>query len=140
MDLTARPNPPRFHGTIAPIGRIKPKAIINGVKAKLKNGAPTDNLRSKNNSATSGQIVPTKTTKELTAKRMLFITNALSRLTNEKTPLLSNSDARTENRVSAPPIKTPKMIRIKTPRSGSLANAWTDVKTPERTINVPMME
>lgn len=29
---------------------------------------------------------------------------------------------------------------MKTPRSGSFANAWTEVSTPERTMNVPIRE
>ena len=29
---------------------------------------------------------------------------------------------------------------MNTPRSGSLAKAWTDVSTPDRTINVPSSE
>ena len=29
---------------------------------------------------------------------------------------------------------------MNTPRSGSLAKAWTDVITPDRTINVPISE
>ena len=30
-----------------------------------------------------------------------------------------------------------KNARMNTPRAGSVANAWTDVNTPERTRNVP---
>ena len=37
-------------------------------------------------------------------------------------------------------MKTARIIKINTPRSGSLAKACTDVITPERTINVPISE
>ena len=37
-------------------------------------------------------------------------------------------------------MKTARIIKINTPRSGSLAKACTDVITPERTINVPIKE
>ena len=50
------------------------------------------------------------------------------------------ADARAANKVKAPPMKIAKIIRINTPRSGSFAKACTDVKTPERTINVPIRE
>ena len=36
-----------------------------------------------------------------------------------------------------PIIKKAKMPSIKRPLSGSSANAWTEVKIPERTRNVP---
>ena len=106
----------------------------------LKNGGPTDNLRSKNISATKGHIVPTKTTKQLTARRMLLVSKALSRLTNPKTPFASIVPARNANRINAPPVKKPRIIRTNTPRSGSLAKACTEVSKPERTINVPISE
>mmetsp|Transcript_6871 Transcript_6871/g.10807 ORF Transcript_6871/g.10807 Transcript_6871/m.10807 type:complete len:212 (+) Transcript_6871:1378-2013(+) len=130
----------RFHGNIAPIGRMRPSNTMNGVKAMLKKGAPTLSLRSKNISLTSGQIVPMNTTKQDTARKILFNTSALSRLTTPKTPLASISLARAANNVSAPPVKNTRIPRMTTPRSGSLAKACTDVITPERTINVPINE
>ena len=48
--------------------------------------------------------------------------------------------ARQANSVSAPPMKKPRMARMNTPRSGSLAKAWTEVRTPERTRKVPSSE
>ena len=33
-----------------------------------------------------------------------------------------------------------RIARTKTPRIGSVAKAWTDVSTPERTRNVPISE
>ncbi len=71
---------------------------------------------------------------------MLFSTSADSRLTGAKTPFASSVRARAANSVSDPPMKTPRIIRMNTPRSGSLAKAWTDVSTPDRTMNVPISE
>ena len=84
----------RFHDISAPTGKITAKATMNGVKAASKNGGPTLSLRSKNISATRGQMVPIKTTKHATASKILLATNALSRLTTEKTPLASIRSAR----------------------------------------------
>ena len=53
---------PRQHGADA--AGCAASATMKGVKAMSKNGGPTESLRSKNISATSGQIVPTKTTKD----------------------------------------------------------------------------
>ena len=118
-----RPRSARFHGIIAPTGRIAPSTTMKGVKAMSKNGGPTESLRSNSISATRGQIVPMKTTKQETASRILFITSALSRLARLNTPLASIALARAANRVSAPPMKKPRIIRMNTPRSGSLAKA-----------------
>ena len=79
----------RFHGSMAPKGKIAPKTTKNGVKAALKNGSPTDSLRSHSISATKGQMVPMNTTKALTASKMLFTTSPLSRLSMLNTPLAS---------------------------------------------------
>ena len=130
----------RFHGSCEPIGSSRARATMNGVNAALKKGTPTDSFRLKNNSATSGQIVPIKTTKHDTASSRLLATRADSRLRVEKTPFASILLARKANRVSAPPMKTPRIIRMKTPRSGSFAKACTEVRTPERTMKVPISE
>ncbi len=45
--------------------------------------------------------------------------------------------ARMANSVSEPPTTISRKIRMNTPRSGSVANACTDVSTPERTRKVP---
>ena len=88
------PGRPASTASSAPAGRISASATMKGVKAASKKGAPTDSLRPKASSATSGQIVPTKTTKAATASRMLLATSALSRLTRAKTPLASIACAR----------------------------------------------
>ena len=136
----ARPISARFQGIIAPIGKMIAKPTINGVNAALKNGTPTDNFRSQTNSATNGQMVPIKTTKADTASNRLFATKAVSRLTIAKAPLASSAPARRANNTSDPPMNTPKIIKMNTPRSGSLAKACTDVMTPDRTMKVPISE
>ena len=130
----------RFHGRVDPIGKITANATIKGVKAMLKNGGPTESFRSISSSATNGQTVPTKTTKQLIASSKLLAIKALSRLTMANTPLLSIALARRAKRNKAPPKNTPKIIKMNTPRSGSLANACTEVSTPERTMKVPINE
>ena len=45
--------------------------------------------------------------------------------------------ARRANSVSEPPTTTNRKIRMKTPRRGSVAKAWTEVSTPDRTRKVP---
>jgi hypothetical protein len=40
-------------------------------------------------------------------------------------------------RFSEPPTTSARKIRMKTPRAGSVAKAWTEVRTPERTRKVP---
>ena len=46
--------------------------------------------------------------------------------------------ARTANNAKAPPMAITSRARIKTPRSGSVAKACTEVNTPERTRKVPI--
>ncbi|CAI8221947.1 Uncharacterised protein [marine metagenome] len=84
--------------------------------------------------------MPTKTTKQLTTNKRLLTTKADSRLTVENTPLLSIEPARKANRSKDPPTKIVKIKRMKTPRSGSLAKACTEVSTPDRTMKVPIKE
>ena len=140
MVRIARPKVARFHGRMEPMGRISANATMNGVKAALKNGAPTDKARPISTSPTSGQIVPMNTTKAATVSSRLLATSAPSRLTMAKTPLASSVPARRANSIKAPPMKTPSRSRMNTPRSGSLAKAWTEVMTPDRTIKVPISE
>ena len=114
--------------------------MAKGIKAALKKGAPTDSARFHKISATKGQIVPIKTTKQATVSKRLFTTSPVSRLTMAKTPFASSAPARRANRVSAPPTKTAKIASTNIPRVGSEAKACTEVITPERTINVPTSE
>ena len=67
---------------------------MNGVKARLKNGAPTETLRPVTTSAISGHIVPKKTTKVATTRRRLLRTRPLSRLTVAKAEVERSIGAR----------------------------------------------
>ena len=57
---------------------------MNGEKARLKKGAPTETLRPVATSTPSGHIVPTKTTAAATTSSRLLTTSPLSRLTTAK--------------------------------------------------------
>ncbi|MNL20509.1 hypothetical protein D3C87_1417590 [compost metagenome] len=52
-------------------------------------------------------------------------------------PPCRNAGERIANNRKAPPIRTARMVRMTSPRVGSLAKVWTDVRMPERTRNVP---
>ena len=73
---------------------------------------------------------------ELTNKILL-----ISNMTSRDQPLYSTLDCiagpRSANNSSEPPITMAKKPRMKTPRSGSLAKACTEVRIPERTKKVP---
>ena len=64
-------------------------------------------------------------------------TSAPSRLIGAKSPPCFMSGARQAKSASAPPMKTVRIARMKTPRVGSEAKVCTEVSTPERTRNVP---
>ena len=53
---------------------------------------------------------------------------------------MPTSGARQAYREKEPPITTAKNAKINWPRVGSVANAWTEDNTPERTKNVPRSE
>src|SRR3569832_567552 len=60
-----------------------------------------------------------------------------SRDTRSKRPPRPTLAARQANNSSEPPVTTARKIRMKMPRLGSVAKAWTEVRTPERTRKVP---
>ena len=70
----------------------------------------------------------------------MFATRALSRLTGAQTPPAARPGARMAKRVKADPAVARRMPRSSTPRVGSTAKAWTEVRTPERTRKAPNME
>ena len=71
------------------------------------------------------------------ASRMLFSSKAPSRETGAKGPPALSAGARMAYKISEPPIATTSSIRMKVPRKGSTAKAWTELSTPERTRKVP---
>src|SRR5512143_2200229 len=60
-----------------------------------------------------------------------------SRDTRSKRPPSPTLAARQANSRSEPPVTTARKIRMKMPRLGSVANAWTEVSTLELKMNVP---
>ena len=85
----------------------------------------------------NGNSVPISTTEVAVSRIRLLPNRKASRDTGLNPVLLRNADARRPNRINAPPATTIRKPRIKAPRAGSLAKAWTDVSTPERTRKVP---
>ena len=57
-----------------------------------------------------------------------------------KFPPSPTDGARHAKRRNERPITMMRKARMKRPRSGSVAKAWTDVRTPERTRKVPKSE
>ena len=131
---------PRFQGSNAPIGSKAASKTKNGVKAKSKNGGPTDTTFPKTISAARGQNVPTKTTNADTTSNALFIISADSRLTKPKAPFGTSIAERYAKSANPPPENAKRIARMNTPRAGSLANACTDVMIPDRTRKVPIIE
>src|SRR6201989_1687867 len=78
-----------------------------------------------------------KTVAQAEVRKRLFKTSAPSREIGANSPPCFSDDARAANRVRLPPMKTQRIKRMNTPRVGSLANACTEVNTPERTRKVP---
>ena len=99
------------------------KITINGVNAISKNGAPTDSFLPNINSAIKGHIVPMKTTIVETTSSKLFKIRPLSRLMGLNTALERKLFALNAYKDNAPPIAIISISNIKTPRSGSFANA-----------------
>src|SRR3546814_4972816 len=65
---------------------------------------------------------------------------APSRLIGAKRPPAFRAGARMAKSVSEPPMARASRMRMKKPRSGSVAKACTEVSTPERTMKVPMSD
>src|SRR2546430_1221508 len=78
-----------------------------------------------------------KTVAQQVVKSRLLRTSAPSRETGAKRPPSFRPPARKAKSAKDPPIKITRIRRMKTPRVGSLAKAWTEVNTPERTRKVP---
>ena len=114
---------PRFQGSSAPIGSRAARRTTNGVKAKSKNGGPTETTFPKTISAARGQNVPTKTTNTDTTSNALFMIRADSRLTKPKAPFGTSNAERYAKSANPPPENAKRIASMNTPRAGSLANA-----------------
>src|SRR5438445_103457 len=75
-----------------------------------------------------------------TAKRTLFASSAASRDTGAKALPSPTLPARHAYSASDPPMTRTRNPRMNMPRAGSVANACTEVSTPDRTRNVPMSD
>ena len=84
--------------------------------------------------------MPSSTDAQATTRNTLPTRISDSRETTLKLPPGVLCGARQAYRKNDTPTTMASRIRIKTPRRGSLANACTEVSTPERTRKVPSSE
>src|SRR5207302_5196300 len=84
--------------------------------------------------------VPSKTDPAATISSTLLVSKNDSRERTSNLEPRPTCFARQAYNASEPPITTVRKARMKMPRLGSVANACTDVSTPERTRNVPMSD
>ena len=77
---------------------------------------------------------------QATDSSRLLSTSAPSRLTGANNPPGWSAGARRAKRISEPPMVIPSSIRMNMPRSGSVAKAWTEDSSPERTMKVPISD
>ena len=110
---------------------------ISGTNTVLKYGAPTEYLPCPRASISSGNRVPNSTVSVATRNTTLLTSSRVSRDTGEKPMRLRTAGARSAYRVREAPTTRARNTRINRPRAGSAAKACTEVRTPERTRNVP---
>ena len=108
-----------------------------GKNTLSKYGGPTEILPMPSASSTSGYSVPSSTVAIATTSITLLASSIDSRDSAEKREPRPTCGARHAYSTSEPPITMARNARMNRPRLGSVANACTDDKTPERTRNVP---
>src|SRR3546814_2856722 len=113
---------------------------MSGTKVALKSGGSTETLEPSTASRNKGESVTRKTAAQAAARKRLLTTMAPSRLIGAKRPPAFRAGARMAKSVSEPPMARASRMRMKKPRSGSVAKACTEVSTPERTMKVPMSD
>ena len=69
--------------------------------------------------------------------KILLISSPVSLESKENGLLCCNKLERHVYKTNEPPITINKNMRMNNPLVGSVAKAWTEVKTPDRTRNVP---
>ena len=126
-----------FQDNIGLNAHNKIAGTIKGIKTASKYGGPTETLELFIASIKIGYNVPSKTVAAADAKIILFITNAPSLLKGWNKLPDFKWDAFLANNNNAPPVKKIKSIRIYNPLEGSDAKEWTEINTPDLTINVP---
>ena len=72
-----------------------------------------------------------------TTSRILLVSRKDSLETRSNLPPKPTFGARQANNANEPPMTITRKASMNTPRAGSVAKAWTDVMTPERTRKVP---
>ena len=77
------------------------------------------------------------TTASASTSSRLLVSNMSSRETPAYCARPAKFVARKPYSVSAPPTASASSSRMKRPRAGSEAKAWTEVMTPERTMKAP---
>src|SRR6202453_4684862 len=110
---------------------------IIGADLRLKNGNPTDSFGPFIASRNSGYKVPRNTVAQPQDSSRLFTTKAPSREIGANRPPPFRAGARKAYSVNDPPMAVTSSSRMNVPRSGSVAKACTEVRTPERTRKVP---
>ena len=113
---------------------------IKGIKTASKYGGPTEIFPSPNASSSKGYKVPSSTANAATSNNTLLPNKADSLDHKEKRLPSPTVGARHAYRAKDEPTTTVKNAKINRPRRGSVAKAWTDESTPERTRKVPSSE
>src|SRR5258707_9635286 len=126
-----------FQRAIGPTPIRNAAGAIRGTNTLLKYGGPTESLPRLRASTNSGYNVPSKTDPAATISRTLFVSKRDSRESTSNLEPRPTCLARQAYNASDPPMTNVRKARMKMPRLGSVANACTDVSTPERTRNVP---
>ncbi len=126
-----------FHREIGPSPIRKIAGVIIGTKTASKYGGPTEILPKSSASITSGYNVPNITLADATRSNKLLANSIDSRDNKSNLPPKPTFGARHANNNNESVTVTNRNPRTNIPLSGSVANACTEVKTPERTKNVP---
>ncbi len=126
-----------FQRAIGPIPIRNTSGAMIGTNTALKYGGPTEILPPFSASRKSGYSVPSSTDPAATPSSTLFIKRKDSRDTVSNFPPSPTRGARHAKSASETPITNTRKPRMNTPRRGSVANACTEVRTPDRTRKVP---
>ena len=127
----------RFQRASAPMPTSTASGAVSGMKTLLKYGGPTEILPRLRASTASGYRVPSRILAAATTRNTLLSNRPVSRDSRSKRTELRIWLARRAYSASDEPTTAIRNSRMNTPRSGSEANACTDVRTPERTRKVP---
>src|SRR5258708_28491025 len=126
-----------FQRAMGPMPIRNAAGTINGTSTAVKYGGRTESFPSPSASIISGYNVPSNTEPAATVNKTLFESKRDSREINSNFEPRPTCFARHAYSSNDPPITTNRKARIKMPRFGSEAKAYTEVSTPERTKNVP---